>query len=283
MITRRLLGAVALVACAASVTQAQSYRTVTDSRRHNGERDFRVEVEFGIGRIEIGPSNGRDLYRLAMVYDEDRFEPELRYRESRNALHAGVSSFRNVNVNYKDGTEQRLDLALSRSVPVALDLAFGAVRADIELGGLLLTNARIKTGASRTDLRFSEPNRAVCESLRIEIGAAEFVAQNLGNARCQTIRLEGGAGDWTLDFGGEWSDQVATRLVVKMGLAGLKLRLPENVGVRLDIDRFLVSMDRSGFSKRGSDYFSRNYDSARIHLDIEIDAALGNIEVDWIR
>ena len=282
MTARALAIGTAAVCLAATAAPAQTYRTLTESRRLGGEQELRVNVGFGVGHFELSPMNGNDLYRVGLVYDAERFEPEVRYRESRNALYAGVDGRGRGGMNHKGGTEQRLDLALSNRVPIHLRLEFGAVEADLELGGLSLTGVHIQTGASETELRFSEPNRTVCETLRIEVGAAEFLAEGLGNAHCRRVRVAGGVGSITLDFTGQWAREIDTQVSVEMGLGGLTLRLPEDVGVHMDLDRFLVSVDRDGFDKRGSMYFSRNYESATTRLELEIDAALGNIDIEWV-
>ena len=49
-----------------------------------------------------------------------------------------------------------MELALSRDVAMDLDMDFGAVRADIDLGGLSLTRLEIATGASEV---WSLPSR----------------------------------------------------------------------------------------------------------------------------
>ena len=51
-----------------------------------------------------------------------------------------------------------MDLELAGSVPMDLDLEFGPVSAELELGGLSLTNLSIRTGASELVLEVSRPN-----------------------------------------------------------------------------------------------------------------------------
>ena len=56
----------------------------------------------------------------------------------------------------------------------------------------------------------------------------------------------------------------------------------EHLGVALSLNRFLATFDRSGFTKRGDMYSSRNYDSAAAKLHLEINAAFGDINVEWL-
>lgn len=65
--------------------------------------------------------------------------------------------------------------------------------------------------------------------------------------------------------------------------APVHLRVPESVGVRLNVHRFLVSLQLDGFTKRGSTWYSSGYDRAPVKLLVDVNAAFGSIEVDWIR
>ncbi len=275
-----LLASLAVLATA-GLASAQSYRTVVESRQMSGERDLSVSIGFAVGHILVAPAQGRELYRLSMVYDEDFFRPDVRYRESRNRLRAELESLGRHGRQDAD-LDQQIDLVISPSVALDLHLKFGAAEADLELGGLSLTEGHIETGASETTVRFSAPNRAVCESLRFEVGAAEFEALNLANARCRLIKLSAGLAEILLDFTGEWSDAIETKVDIEMGLGEVRLRFPEDLGVRIRVDRFLVSVDRNGFDKRGSTYTSRNWDDVTTHIEIDIEAALGSVEVEWV-
>jgi predicted membrane protein len=139
------------------------------------------------------------------------------------------------------------------------------------------------TGASESRVRFSRPNKVACRELAFHVGATDFRATGLGNARCDKISLMGGAGDLTLDFTGDWGTVTRTAAEIGVGVGSVTLRLPESLGVSIRIERFLSSFDQSGFVKRGNTYYSASYDSAPTRLDLEIKAALGNIDVVWVR
>jgi hypothetical protein len=52
--------------------------------------------------------------------------------------------------------------------------------------------------------------------------------------------------------------------------------------VRIRKDSFLASFDGNGMVKRGNAWYSRGYEQAPRKLDIQIDAAIGSIAVEWI-
>jgi hypothetical protein len=67
-----------------------------------------------------------------------------------------------------------------------------------------------------------------------------------------------------------------------MGLGSLTLRVPRGLGVRVDREGFLAGFDGEGLIKRGSVYYSENYESARHHLNVDLEAALGSVRVVWV-
>jgi hypothetical protein len=67
-----------------------------------------------------------------------------------------------------------MELLLSRGVPMNLDMEFGAVRADLDLGGMLLKRLDLSTGASESQVEISEPNGMRMTSAGFKVGAADF-------------------------------------------------------------------------------------------------------------
>jgi hypothetical protein len=268
-------------------TEAQTernYRTLSTSRQILGEEDVTILVRFALGHITLGRDQGGALYRSQLVYDEDLFEPVQHYDRERRTLEIKLDGHdgRDVKGRELKDLDQRLDIALSPSVPARIDMEFGVVSADLDLGGLSLIEADIKTGASETVLRFSRPTIAPCERLHVLVGAAEFEAEHLGNANCQVMEFEGAAGTFTLDFTGEWQHRGETAAKVKLGVGALTLRFPAHLGVAVSLNRFLATFERSGFIKRDDVFYSSNYDSAAARLHLDIDAAFGDINVVWV-
>ena len=281
MFDRVLIVATALVATAAALpatAAAQDWRDLTSFRQRGDAERLDVRVRYGAGRLEIRPAEPGELYRVGLRYDSDIFEPVAAYRNGR--LEVGVDGGgRGINID-TDGSGE-LDLRLSPDVPLDLDLEFGAVEADLELGGLRMEAVDVETGASDTRLRFSEPNAVDCERFELSMGAAAVTASGLANANCRLVRTEGGVGDLTLDFTGLWRQDIHAD--VTMALGSVKIVVPENVGVRVDKDTFLTGFDASRFYKRDGLHYSDNWERAEHRLTIDLEGAFGSVEVQWTR
>jgi hypothetical protein len=104
--------------------------------------------------------------------------------------------------------------------------------------------------------------------------------RNLGNLNTERIEIDAGVGEIDLAFTGDW--QQNARISVDMGLGSLILRFPRGLGVRLDRDTFLTSLDSQGLVKDGDSYYSLDYEDAEYQITVDVDAAFGSIRVAWV-
>ena len=267
--------AVAAIPVVGPGAQAQDWRTITSMRQYRNEEALKVSVEYGAGKMFITPGTDGSLYKATLRYDADSFKPLTQYQDGR--LRIGIEGGSVRGRNMKSG---QLDLALSTKVPLDLDMKFGAVQAMVDLGGLRVRNAHIQTGASETDLKVSKPNMERCSEFKLEVGAADFSAEGLGNLNCASYDVDGGVGDVTLDFNGAW--RVDTDVKVDMGLGQLTVVVPRGLGVKVEKGGFLASFDSEGLIKRGNAYYSENWEKAGNRVSFNINAAFGAIRIQWV-
>ena len=278
MIREALVLAAALGAAWPSAS-AQSWRTVESARQLRDSGEHHVRVRYGAGRIDVGATSSPVLYAMTLRYDESTSTPLHSYDSTARVLTVGVdgqSDRFSRNVGEKSRGEMRL--SLSRSVPVDLSLALGATKATLDLGGLDITALQLESGASETVVDFSSPNLGRMRSLAVDVGAASFEARNLGNANVAKVHVHGGVGGVELDFGGQWQQDMDVS--VDLALGKLTLHVPRDVGVRVDVEKFLASFDQQGLVKRGDAYYSENWDGAKYHLRLRAKTTFGGIELD---
>lgn len=269
--------ALAAALLAAAPAHAQQWRTLTSARQLQGERALAVDVEYGAGDLRVRPAAGNLLYRLQMRFDERQFRPVTAYDRASGRLRLGVEGVRRNQRVQRGGTAT---LELNPGVPTDLDLEFGAGQAELELGGLSLRSVELTAGASETRVRWATPNRVEARTVRISSGASSIRVQGLGNARAERVEFEGGVGEATLEFDGTWTRPASVE--VDMGIGSLTLRFPRSLGVRIEKDSFLTSFSPAGMVRRGDAWYSRGWDGARNRVTVRIDAALGDIDVQWI-
>ena len=258
---------------------AQTWRTLESSRQLRDSAPHHVRVQYGAGRIDIAATDAPVLYTMTARYDERTAVPLHSYDAAERVLTVGVrSESRRLSRSLGEQGKGEMRLSLSRAVPLDLELELGATKASLDLGGLNLLSLRLDSGASETRLDFSAPNAGMMRSLEVAVGAASFEARNLANANASTVHVSGGVGAVDLDFGGQWERDIAVEAEVALGK--LTLHVPRDVGVRIEVQKFLASFDHEGLHKRGDAYFSDNWETAKYRLRVRAQTTFGGIEVD---
>ena len=269
--------AVATLAIAWSESRAQSWRTIEISRQLRDSSMHRVRVDYGAGRFDLRSSDEPNLYMMKLRYDGNSGKPLHSYDAAQRSVRLGADvSFH----GFSRDNQGELRLLLSRAVPVDLDLDLGATKARIDLGGLPVRALHLGSGASETEIDFSEPNPTTLMAVDVEVGAAALEMRNLGNANTSLVRVHGGVGSVTLDFGGHWAQNMTVE--TDLALGKLHLKVPQDVGVLVEVDRVLASFDRGGLVKQGGAYVSTNWGTARYHLRIHSKTVFGAIDVEQV-
>lgn len=89
-----------------------------------------------------------------------------------------------------------------------------------------------------------------------------------------------GAGSYTVDLSGGWARDLDVS--IDAGAATLTVRLPGEVGARVEVADGPHSVDAAGLSKDGGVYTNAAYGVSDVTLQIDLDAGIGhiNLEVD---
>ena len=265
----------------AGTAAAQSMHAYSTMRQWHGETRLTTTIDFAAGTIHLAPADESILYGLTLTYDQERFHPVNHYMTDGHRVTLGLKPVGEwaLRVPSKQQLGQSASIALSPVVELGLDATFGAVDAELELGGLQLTTLVLRTGASRVTVRFSERNKTPCRVASFAAGAAELKVYGLGNSRCREVSLEGGVGSVMLDFTGTGTTD--SRVHLMMAAGELTLRLPRTVGVRMAIEKSLVRFEPKGFTRRGNEYFSANYGRTERSIEVELTTSFAGLNVEW--
>lgn len=158
-----------------------------------------------------------------------------------------------------------------------LVMEFGAVKAELDLGGLRLRTLQLTTGASDAQLRVSDPNPIELDRAVFQVGAASFRARELGRLNARELQVDAGVGDVRLDLTG--LHRPDTRVKVSMGVGSVDIEVPRGVGIELTRSTFLTSVTAPDLTRRGDTWVSPEWDRADRKVRIQVDAAFGSITV----
>ncbi|WP_432712388.1 LiaF transmembrane domain-containing protein [Pedobacter sp.] len=128
-------------------------------------------------------------------------------------------------------------------------------------------------GGNDVDFRL---NKSPVWRVNMSMGAGE-VDFDLRDYKIRAFRFDGGAAALNITVG----DLLPiTDVVVKTGVADVKLNIPANSGCRITSKTGLSSKDFTGFTKTGNDtYETPNYKTAANKIFINFDGGLSNFEV----
>jgi hypothetical protein len=279
-VTARVWLALALCApvVAAQAQDDSRWRTLDVSRQLRDSAPQRIKVQYGAGRVDVRGTDAPVLYGMRLRYDERRAKPLYHYDQEQRSATLGLESRSTASrVSTGSGDRGELRLVVPRVVPLDLHLEFGGAEAMLELGGLSLQSVRLECGATDATLGFASPNRAHMRDLEVAVGAASFTALHLGNANADQIQVRSGMGSVDLDFSGTWQRDLT--VVTRVGIGKTTLRIPDDVGVRLEVQRVAAGFDHEGLVKRDDAWYSRNWDTAKHKLRIRAASLFGALEV----
>ena len=242
-----------------------------------------VNIDFGMGEITLVPADQDDVALIELEYDPKQVDYEIDYtaRNDRGYLDIETIQRRKRDLDTEDNL---MNLTLSTRLPMELVLDVGACDADLELGGLQLTDVSMDIGAASGVIRFSEPNPVRLERFDIDAGASSVELESVGNANFEVFSFSGGAGSFDLDLRGKYSGE--SRVVLDIGVGSADVILPEGMPVRIEADRdgWMSSVDFHGGDVDEVDdgvYESDDFDEAKTRIMIEIDVGLGSVDVYW--
>lgn len=254
-----------------TVGEMEEYREEVSSA---GVASAQVKIEQGIGELSIAPGDPALLFSGVFRTNVVEWAPEVSWENDRLDIKQGTAT------GMPDaGAENEWELAFSPDVELDMELEIGAVDCDLDMGGLALTRLSIESGASDLVLHFDEPNRVEMERLRIQVGAANVEVRGIGNASPQNVRIDGGVGNITLDLTGAWASSSDIRVTTGSGM--LSLRLPRDVGVRVEMEGGLgnVEADADLYYEDGV-YTNDAYGEAAVNLLIEVTVGVGSVELE---
>ena len=275
------LSLAAVAALLPAVAGAQQWRTIESARQLTNTDPATVHVTFAGGKFELSPLPGRLLYQMQLHYDEQVADAVHEFDAENHQLTLGMS---HANMGWralramKNNEGGRMTLGLNPSVPMDLDLELGGAQAEVELGGMRVKNLKLKIGLAGSRISFSSPNQVEMEELSLDVGLGGVQFENLGNANAAEINVHGGMDGIELDFGDSVMRDVKINADVAFG--GLKIRIPNSVGVTIQAETKLGSFKPQGFTKVNGAWFTPNWNQSSTHVTIVANTAMGGLEVE---
>jgi hypothetical protein len=234
-----------------------------------GSEASHLTLSFGAGKLTLSPG-AQDLVDGTATYNVKDLKPQI--ETDGDSIELTQGDFKRLPP--VEDIRNEWDLKLG-DAPMDLTIKAGAYEGNFELGGLALQNLTVKDGASNVKLSFAEPNLTEMALLRYETGASHVELTGLANANFSTLAFSGGAGNYSLDFGGKLQrDAVVT---IEAGLGDLSLLIPEDMNATVTVEGAALNVNHSsGWVQNGQKYTQKGSGST---LTIVVKMSAGNLVI----
>jgi hypothetical protein len=132
-------------------------------------------------------------------------------------------------------------------------------------------------GAGDFEARFTEPNPIEMRDLTLETGAAKLDIRGIGYASPEKATVTGGVGEITLEFTGDWSN--SSEVDIMAGVGAITLRLPDDIGVRVETAGVLTNIEAGEFRRTDGAYVNDVFGETELELRIHVTTGVGNLRL----
>jgi hypothetical protein len=258
MVPKRLAALVALTvlllalsACTIDRFQVGSTRTESETVEVGNAETVRADIRMAVGEIEIS-GGASELMEAEFTFNVDELEPRVSYDVSGTTGQLTVEHRKSEGLPLGDYDDVRSEweLIFNDDTPIDMTLSLGAALGDIDLRGMALSSLNVEVGAGDADLWLGD---GPLRNLDIEVGAGKLMLDMLA--------------DWERDLDAE----------ITSGVGKLTIYLPSDIGVIINVEVGIASVDARGLQKDGNTYTNDAYGESEVTLRIEIQGGIGDI------
>jgi hypothetical protein len=231
-----------------------------------------LTLSFGAGKLMLASGADKSLVSGVATYNIPDFKPETTISGADVEVRQG--DYKVNGIPTMSGVKNEWNLKLGK-MPIDLTIHSGAYEGRFDFGGLALTSLTVNDGAADTRADFSKPNLAKMSLLTYKTGASNVTLKNLGNANAASIVFESGAGNYTLDFGGQLQRDLSVN--ARAGMSNLTLNIATGIAATVQVSSGLSNVQfPTGWSKNDNRYTQQGSGPVLI---IVVEMGAGNLQV----
>lgn len=233
-------------------------RTLTETIASEGIETVTTDLSISVGQLVV--TGGADqLMEGEFTYQRADWKPEIDFQQSGTTGRLTIQQpnlGENLNISFGNNTSNQWLVRLNDQVLQELNCKIGAGETELDLRGLSLNSVHIDAGVGQHEV-------------------------NLTDCSVPELVINAGIGEISVDLTGRWKNNLKGE--INGGIGTLNLILPGDVGVRLDVQGGLGAVDvPTDFRREGQTYTSAHYDEEAYHLNLDVKAGMGSIEVKVI-
>ncbi len=243
-----------------------------------------VRMDIGAATIDLKKNDTGDILNAEVEYDPDELWVDIDYRKSKDRGRLQLESRTKDKHIHLDEEDNYWNLEFTDRIPISFEIDIGACEADFDFTGLKIDQLDMDLGASSIEVDFRKPNPQRISEISVDVGASSLEIIGLGNANFEELSFDGGVGDFTLDFSGEFKHRAYVDIDV--GLGSLTILIPKDAGVQIRSESSFLSsfdIDEDDFEEIEDDlYESDNFGQTERELVFDIEVGLGSVEIEYV-
>jgi len=259
-------------------------KRITKKIELTDEKRLNVRMDIGAGTIDLKKNDTGDILDADVEYDPDELWVDIDYRKSKDRGRLQLESRTKDKHIDLDEEDNYWNLEFTDKIAISFEIDIGACEADFDFTGLKIDQLDMDLGASSIEVDFRRPNPERISEISIDVGASSLEINGLGNANFEELSFDGGVGDFTLDFSGEFKHRAYVDIDV--GLGSLTILIPRDAGVQIRSESSFLSsvdIDEDDFDEVEDDlYESDSFGQAEKELVFDIEVGLGSVEIEYV-
>uniref|UniRef100_Q020Q5 DUF2154 domain-containing protein n=1 Tax=Solibacter usitatus (strain Ellin6076) TaxID=234267 RepID=Q020Q5_SOLUE len=196
----------------------------------DNSEEVRVDLRMGAGDLQV-TDGAQKLVRADFTYNIPAWKPEVKYTREGNRGTLTIVQPGSSHTTVMGKTQYRWDLQLNNKVPMDLNVNFGAGKARLDLGSLMLRGVELNMGVGQMEMDLRGKVRhsynvsihgGVGEAtIRLPVDAGIYAEAHggIGSINVRGLRHEGG--HWVSDSYEQAENKI--RIDVEGGIGAIKL------------------------------------------------------------
>ena len=208
-----------------------------------------------VGRLNIR-AKADQLTEGTYKFYRDILKPEISYTEEGKTGHLSITSKKGqMDIDDDNNNECLWDISLNKKIKHDLTVKLTAGNGNVDLSGCMLKRFEFKMVAGEAKI-------------------------NLSNTSVPEVNFKAMAGNAIIDLSGKWNNDLHAR--IKGGVGEITLKLPADIGIKMNITGVLGAVNTKGLYKMGQEYTNDLQGKTKQTLYIDVTGGIGNVNVKLI-
>ncbi len=243
--------------------------TIEMSDKYRKGQPMELNLDMKMAKAKIGSTEDK-LADVKFSYSTEALKPEFIVKEDEISIKNKLEGY-----SFKKPVN-KWDVKLTDKLPMKMELTADASDVEMDMSNMLISSIDAVLNASSAKLYFDEPNKELLNKFRLDSDASSVNIYGAGNLGFETLDINADASKLVVDLTGDNERDGEVR--IDANASTVKLKLPDNVGIRIVIDKYEISSvninNSKILSRSEKEYVSNNYENAegtlRIYADLNV-------------